>query len=77
MKIISDKSFREDEDTHILFNKSVPENRAVYDIMWRNMVVPERPNDTTDKMRFSFRKAKTSIQSHIHNKEYSLIFKKN
>jgi hypothetical protein len=61
MKNVSDRSFTENEDTHILFNKSVPENRAFYDIMWRNMAQPDRPKITTDKMRFSCRITKARI----------------
>jgi hypothetical protein len=26
-----------------MFNNSFPENRAVYEIMWKNMVQPDRP----------------------------------
>jgi hypothetical protein len=31
-------------ETHISFSKYIfPENRAVYDIMWKNMVLADRP----------------------------------
>jgi hypothetical protein len=29
--------------THFMFNNFFPENRAVYEIMWKNMVQPDRP----------------------------------
>jgi len=29
--------------THIICSKTFPENGAVYDIMWENMVQPDRP----------------------------------
>ena len=29
---------------HFMFNKFFPENRAVYEIMWKTMVEPERPH---------------------------------
>jgi hypothetical protein len=31
--------------THILCSKPFLESRAVYEIMWRNMVEPDRPHD--------------------------------
>jgi hypothetical protein len=34
-------------NTHFIFNKIFsPENRAVYEIMWKNMVQPDRPQMT-------------------------------
>jgi hypothetical protein len=48
MRNISDKICRENQNTHFTFNcfsspPPSPENRAVYEIMWKNMVDPERP----------------------------------
>jgi hypothetical protein len=44
---ISDKSCRENQNTHFTFNNFFsPENRAVYDIMWKNAVQPDRPHVT-------------------------------
>jgi hypothetical protein len=39
----SDKSCRENQNTHFAFNNSFSENRADYEIMWKCTVVPERP----------------------------------
>ena len=53
---ISDKHCRENQNTHFMFNKIISENRAVYDIMWRNVVKPDAPQRATKgPMRFSFR----------------------
>ena len=41
MRGVSDKRCRENKKQ--LF---VPENRAVYEIMWKNMVKPDRPQMT-------------------------------
>jgi hypothetical protein len=30
-------------ETHILFSVIFSENRAVYEVMWENMVQPDRP----------------------------------
>jgi hypothetical protein len=32
--------------THFMFSNLFPENRAVYEIMWRNMVATDRPQAT-------------------------------
>jgi hypothetical protein len=42
MRIILDKSCRENPDTHFMFNNLFPENRGVYEIMSKNVVEPER-----------------------------------
>jgi len=45
MRNISNDSFRENENT--LFFNDFFLNRAVYEIKWKNMVQPERPQITT------------------------------
>jgi hypothetical protein len=44
MRNVTDKSYREDQNTHFIFKTySFSENRAVYDIMWKNMAQSDRP----------------------------------
>ena len=43
IKNIPDKSCRENQNTHFMFNKLFSENHAVHEIMWENMVQPDRP----------------------------------
>jgi len=46
MRIVSDESCRENQNTHFMFNNPFfLENRAVYEIMWKNAVEPDRPHD--------------------------------
>jgi hypothetical protein len=33
--------------THFVIHKILPQNRAVYEMMWKNMVQPYRPQMTT------------------------------
>ena len=41
---VSDKSYREDQNTHfVLSNFFFPENRDVYEIMWKYIVERNRP----------------------------------
>jgi hypothetical protein len=42
MRNVSDKSCRETQNTHFIFSNFFPENPAVYEIMWKNVVQPER-----------------------------------
>jgi len=35
---------------HFIFNNFFPENRAVYEIMWKNIVDPDRPLMTVCRM---------------------------
>jgi hypothetical protein len=44
---ISNKSCRENQNIHFIFSNFFPENRAVCEIMWKNVVEPERPQLTT------------------------------
>jgi len=44
---VADKIYRETQNTHfILHNFFFAENRAVYEIMWKNTVEPDRPQMT-------------------------------
>ena len=46
MENVSDRSCRENQNTRFMFNIFSPENRAVYEIMWKNVVQPDRPQMT-------------------------------
>ena len=54
MRNVSDKSCRENQNTHFVFNNFfLIQNRAVYNIMWRNIVEPGRPHMTIWRMRIT------------------------
>jgi len=53
MKNISDKIYRDDRDTHLMF-RNFFENITTYEIMWKNIVEPGRPQITVWCMRISF-----------------------
>jgi hypothetical protein len=42
MRTVSDKSCRENQNTHFIFDNLFSENRAVYEITWKNMVEADR-----------------------------------
>jgi len=54
-----------------------PENRAVYKIMWKNMVEPEKTQITikcgTEKMRFSCRITKARKDTHTHSLTLTIL----
>ena len=47
MRNVVEKSCRENQNTHFMFNNFFSENRTVYEIMSKNMVDPEATNDVT------------------------------
>jgi hypothetical protein len=48
----SDK-LREYQNTHFVFNNFFFENRAVYEVMWKNIAKPDKPQMTKWLMRFA------------------------
>jgi len=52
---VSDRRSTENQNTHPVFsNFFCPGNRAFYEIMWKNMVEPDRPDDNIiRRMRFA------------------------
>jgi hypothetical protein len=54
VKNISDKSSRENQNIRFVFNNPPPpENRAVYELMWKNIVEADRPLMTIWRVRIS------------------------
>ena len=43
MTIFSDKSCTGKQNAYFIFNYFSPENLAVFELMWKNMVQPDRP----------------------------------
>jgi len=56
-----------------MFNHFFPENRAIYEIMWKNIVKPDRPQCGAENMLFWYRISKARIQTHAPNILYLLI----
>jgi hypothetical protein len=48
-EIFSDKNSRENQNTHFVSNKLFFEDRALYEITWKNIVQPSRPHMTWRK----------------------------
>jgi len=62
---VSDKSCRENQNTYVVCsNFFSPENRAVYEIMWKKIVECGRPQMTVEHMRIACRILK-AINTHI------------
>jgi hypothetical protein len=53
MRCVSHKSCTEKQNTHFMFSNFFPENCAIYEIMWKHMVEPDRPQMTIWCMRFT------------------------
>jgi len=52
MRIISDNSCRENQNTHFSFNNCFSENLAVCEIMWEDMVQQDTPQMAVRRMCF-------------------------
>jgi hypothetical protein len=50
MITVSDRSARENPNIHFMFNNFFSENRAIFEIMWKNMV--QQPD--TPQMRIQY-----------------------
>ena len=78
MKNVSDRSVKENQNTHTLCSISPPpRNGAVYKIMWTNMVESYNPQMTVhgaQKMPFPFRVTRASIYTHTHTHTHNLHF---
>ena len=53
MRIVSDRSCRENQNTYFMFSNFFPANRAVYQITLKIIVEPSRPQMTTWRMRIA------------------------
>jgi len=53
MRNISEKLCRENKNTHFIFNNFFLANRAIYEITWKNLVQPDRPQTEVRRMRFA------------------------
>ena len=54
MRNVSDKSLTENQNTILCSKTFSPENHAVYEIMWKNIVQPGRPQMTIWRMRIAY-----------------------
>jgi hypothetical protein len=46
MRNVSDRSYRENEGTYFMFNNFFNKNHAADEIVWENIVQPDRPQMT-------------------------------
>jgi hypothetical protein len=54
MRNVLDESRRDNRNTHFMFSNFFSENRAVYEIMSKNMVKPEGPKMTSQNGAYVF-----------------------
>jgi len=53
MRTVSDKRRTENHNTHFTFSNRFQKNLAIYGIMWKNVVQPEKPQMTVWPMSIS------------------------
>jgi hypothetical protein len=64
IKSVSDRSCRGNQNTHIMINNFFFENRVVYEIMWKNIVQPDRPQMTTQYGTCALHAGQLRLQTH-------------
>jgi hypothetical protein len=66
----SDTICRENQNTHFIFNNLFFYNRAVYGIMWKNVIEPDRPQMIMWRMRI----AGCILKATNTHSEYVILF---
>ena len=77
MRNISDKSCRGNQKTYFVFSNFFFKNDSIYEVMWKNMVEPDRLQVTYHdavRMQCTCWIIKTRIQAHTHDVKYLLLF---
>ena len=54
MRNVSDRSWWENQNTQFMLSNFLSENHTIYQIMWKNMVEPDRLQVTIRLMRFAY-----------------------
>ena len=78
MENVSNKSCKEKQNTHFIFNNFFSENRAIYETMSKNVVEPERPQMAIQwrvacwisKTTRAQRHASARAPKHTHTQKY-------
>ena len=63
MKNVLDKCYREDQNTHFMFNKFFSENGTVYEIMSKHIVETEGPQMTSQHGAYALRARLASLHA--------------
>jgi len=65
MRNVSDRSCRENQNTHFVFSNFFFENRVIYEIMWKNMLEPDSLQMTIWRMHISLKATDTHSEHAI------------
>jgi hypothetical protein len=66
---VAEKRCKWNKNTHCVLNNFYSENRAIYEIMWKNNVETDRPQMTKWRMRFAYwitNATHTHTHTHTH-----------
>jgi hypothetical protein len=67
---VLDKSCRENKNTHFMLNIFFSENLTVDEIMWKNVVVPEGPQVTSQYGAYALHAGVARLHAHAHASGY-------
>jgi len=71
--MFADKSWRENQNAHFMFNYSAPENGAAYVVMWKNLVEPNRPQMIIQHGTCAMHARYLRLQTSVQNMQYLLL----
>ena len=74
MRNVSDRIFRENQNTHLKLNNMLLENRAVHEIMLINTVKPGRPQATVQYGARALHAGKLRLHPSTQNTQNVLLF---
>ena len=66
MRDVSKKCCSEIQNTHFMFNNFFPESRAVYNVMWKNKVEPNKPQMTTQYGACALHAGYARLRTQVH-----------
>jgi hypothetical protein len=69
--------YRENQNTHFMFNAFFPQKLCCYKLMWKNVVWPDKPQMTVWYGTCALHGGKLSLQTHTQNVLYLLLFNSN
>jgi hypothetical protein len=76
MRSISDKSCRENQNTYYILKK-FSKNHTIYEIIWKNMMDPDRPQIKIYNGSSTFHAGYLKLQAHTQNIYCKFLFHSN
>jgi hypothetical protein len=74
MRNVLDRNCRKYQNIYFMFCNKKKEKRAIYKVMWQNLVRPNRPQTTVKYSTCALHFGQVRLQTHSQNMKYLLLF---